>query len=351
MSSPEDIERKVQTFREVMSVTEALNEASYKTDALTLSVQSTEELEALSDQQHLLDGRRQYNVSQTGTDMLPAVSPGVMNLRRQVRLLREENKRLRSELSAKQSELQQVIADYDALEARFNQEVSVIHTGHQQDVEHYQVHLQELMEERNRLQETCTQLEQNYQELYHSFQDVVEEEINKRLTEVTYALQTSPETVPPVLQGVVRTLEAHYRPAEEKHLVEALFLKREVESMAEQLQEERKQLAEERQKLLAMQQTAREQAMLRQQTLKARLHARWKVSALVTAVSLLAMLVVLQCVFLYILHVSFVAPISVSLFAPIVLCAMLSLVFSHPITMLKYIYTSAPHKKRVKKNA
>jgi hypothetical protein len=351
MSSPEDIEREVQTFAEVASVTEALDEAPYNTDALVVSVQSTEELEALSDQRNLLDGRRQLNVSQTGTDILPAISPGIMNLRRQVRLLREENKRLRGELYAKQSELQQIIADYDALESRFAQEVSVIHTGHQQDVEHYQTHLQELMEERNRLQETCTQLEQNYQELYHTFQDVVEEEINKRLTEATYALQTSPETVPPMLQSVVRTLEAHYRPTEERHLIEALFLKREVQTMAEQLQEERKQLAAERQKLLAMQQTAREQAELRQQTLKARIHARWRASELVTVVSLLALLVVLQCVFLYILHVSFVAPVSFSLFAPIVLCALFALVFSHPATMLKQMYTSAPHKKRIKKSA
>jgi hypothetical protein len=351
MSSPEDIQREVQTFMEVTSVTEALEEAPYNTDALVVSVQSTEELEALSDQRNLSDGGRQLSMSQTGADILPAISPGIINLRRQVRLLREENKRLRNELYAKQSELQQIITDYDALEARFQQEVVVIHTGHLQDVEHYQSHLQALIVERNRLQETCTQLEQQYQELYHTFQDVVEEEINKRLTEATYALQTSPETVPPILQSVVHTLETHYRPVEEKHLIEALFLKREVQTMAEQLQEERKQLAAERQKLLVMQQTAREQAELRQQTLKARLHARWRVSALTTAVSLLVLLVVLQCVCLYILHVSLGASISFALFAPIVLCAFFALLLSHPITMLKHIYTSAPHKKRLKKSA
>src|SRR5579883_2695890 len=233
MSSPEDIQREVQTFMEVTSVTEALEEAPYHTDALVVSVQSTEELEALSDQRNLSDGGRQLSVSQTGADILPAISPGIINLRRQVRLLREENKRLRNELYAKQDELQQIITDYDALEARFQQEVVAIHTGHLQDVEHYQSHLQTLIEERNRLQETCTQLEQQYQELYHTFQDVVEEEINKRLTEATYALQTSPETVPPILQSVVRTLETHYRPVEERHLIEALFLKREVQTMAE----------------------------------------------------------------------------------------------------------------------
>lgn len=351
MSSPEDIEQEVQTFTELTSVTEALEETPYHTDALAVSIQSTEELGALANRRNLLDGRRRHNLSPTRTDMLLAVSPGIINLRRQARLLREENKRLRSELSAKQNELQLVITDYDALAARFDQEVSVTHTGHQQDVEHYQTHLQDLMEERNRLQETYTQLEQNYQELYHTFQDMVEEEINKRLTEATYALQTSPETIPPILQGVLRMLETHYRPAEEKHLIEALFLKHEVQAVAEQLQEERKQLANERQKLLAMQQTAREQAVLRQQTLKARLYARWRALALVIAVSLLVLLVVLQCIFLYILHVSLIAPVSFSLFAPIVLCALLALVFSHPTTMLKHIYTSAPHKKRIKKSA
>src|SRR5438105_15247692 len=104
MSSSEDIEREAQTFMEVVSVTEALEETPYNTDALVVSVQSTEELEALSDQRHLLDGRRQLNLSQTQTDMLPAASPALLNLRRQVRLLREENRRLRCELYAKQSE-------------------------------------------------------------------------------------------------------------------------------------------------------------------------------------------------------------------------------------------------------
>lgn len=351
MLSPEDIEREAENFVEVVSVTEALEEAPYHTDALVVSVQSTEELEVLSDQPDLLDGGRQLNLSQTQTDMLPVASPAIMNLRRQVRLLREENKRLRSTLSDKQIELQQLMADYQALQGDFDQAVTVIHTGHLQDVEHYQVHLQELMEERNRLQDACNHLEQNYQELYHTFQDVVEEEMNKRLTEATYALQTSPDTVPPVLQGIVRSLETHYRPAEEKHLIEALFLKREVQALAEQLQAERRQLSDERQKLLVMQQSVREQAALRQQTLKARLQARWRVSALVTAVSLVTLLVVLQCIFLYVLRVSLIAPVSISLFAPIVLCTVLAFVFSHPSTMIKHMYTSAPHKKRVKKSA
>jgi len=350
MSSAEDIEREAQNFMEVVSVTETLEETPYNTDALVVSVQSTEELEVLSDQPDLLDGGRQLNLSQTQADLLPVASPAIMNLRRQVRLLREENKRLRSALYTRQSELQQLIADYQALQAEFDQEISVIHTGHQQDVEHYQVHLQELMEERNHLQDACTHLEQKYQDLYHTFQDVVEEETNKRLTEATYALQTSPDTVPPVLQVLVRTLEAHYRPAEEKHLIEALFLKCEVQALAEQLQVERRQLAGERQKLLSMQQSAREQAMLRQQTLRARLHARWRVSALVTAVSLLVLLVILQCVFLYVLHVSLLGPVSISLFAPIVLCTLLAFVFSYPSTMIKHMYTSAPHKKRIKKS-
>src|SRR5215471_16779844 len=119
MSSPEDIEREAQNFMEVVSVTESLEETPYNTDALVVSVQSTEELEVLSDQPDLLDGGRQLNLSQTQTDLLPVTSPGVMNLRRQVKLLREENKRLRGTLYTRQSELQQLIAGYQALQAEF----------------------------------------------------------------------------------------------------------------------------------------------------------------------------------------------------------------------------------------
>jgi phosphopantetheine adenylyltransferase len=344
MSSPEDIEREAQTFMEVAAVTDALQEMPYNTDALVMSVQSTEELEVLSDHRSLLDEGRRPGLSQTQPGTSLAASSAITNIRRRERLLREENKRLRAEL-------QQLTANHNKLQTEFDQEIAVIHTGHQQDVEHYQTHLQALMEDRNRLQEAYTHLEQNYQELYHSFQDVVEEEINKRLTEAAYALQTSPDTIPPMLQEVVRILRSRYGPTEEKQLIEALFLKREVQVMAEQLQEERKQLADERQKLLSMQQTAREQALLRQQTLKARLHARWRATALVTAVGLLALLVALQCVFLFVLQGSLIAPVSISLFAPIVLCALLAFVFSHPTHMLKHIYTSSPHKKRVKKSA
>ncbi len=71
----------------------------------------------------------------------------------------------------------------------------------------------------------------------------------------------------------MKTLELQVRQEEDKHLVEALYLKREVQRMAAILDQERQQIEEERHNLLVMQNTAREQAELRQKTLQARLRS------------------------------------------------------------------------------
>lgn len=352
MPLPEDIEQSTSTYDAVTYTTDDVAEAMHDTDALVGSVQTTEELEVLPRISELRSRgrrRRQDFLRQKQTALLPQASLSTSTVWCRIKRLRAENKRLHDELHIQRRQVQQLTENSATLQAVFDQEVATIHAGHSQDIEHYQTHFHALLEEHNRLCELHTHLEHNYQTLYHTFQDVVEEELRKRLTEATYTLQNSPETIPPFLQELVRVVEALSRSAGERHLIEALFLKREVQMLAEQLQAERQQLATERQHLLALQQSAREQAQLRQRTLRARLQARWKVASLSTALGLLALLVVLQFVFLYILHVSLIAPVSVSLFAPIVLCILLVLAFSQPVSMMKYMYMSAPHKRKAKK--
>lgn len=344
-----------------MQPSEDLNQA---TDVLETITQTTEALQTLpqtthshrsfsraADRRNALNGRRQQ-VQYSDTDALPQITiepPGARLAWRQVTHLREESKHLRFALAQQQVEMQRLIDEYNALQATYDNEIAVIHKGYQQEIEQYQSHLREMMEERNRVQETSLQQEQRYQVLYHTFQDAVEEEARKMVMEATQTIELSPEKVPAFLQDAVKTMELHARELEDKHLLEALYLKGEVQRLAEELTQEQKQLEEEKQKLLIMQCTAREQAALRQKTLQARLYAHWKFKSVVTSVGLLITLMVVQFLFLNLLRVPFVNAVSFSIIAPVALCSILAFLLARPLTTVKDIYESAPHKKKVKR--
>lgn len=318
-----------------------------------LETGALERLPRMLDRKSFVSERRQSILQQKQTDTLPHLTPDTPNAKvawRQVVQLREENRRLRFELEETQTEMQRLVADYKALQSEFENEASIIHNGHQQEIEHHQSRLLEVTEERNRLQETLQQLEQRYQDLYHSFQDAVEEEAHKMVTEATKTLPLSPEDRPALLQEMVETVELRVRRTEDKHLVEALYLKREVQNMLEQVQSRYHEFNQELKNLMSMQHTAREQAKLRQKVLHARLQARWTIKSVFTTLSALFLLVALQFLCLNLFHVQVVASLSLSLITPIVVCVVLAIVLATPITMVKHIYTGAPHKKRVKED-
>lgn len=158
----------------------------------------------------------------------------------------------------------------------------------------------------------------------------------------------SPGETPAILQDVVKTIALQARQVEDKHLVEALYLKCEIQNMAEQLRQESQQVDEERRHLFAMQNTAREQATLRMRTLEERLHLRWKVKTIATTVGISMLLVVLQFVCLSLLHVAIGPAISVSLIIPIVGGIILATILVTPIAMLRQVYMGAPYKEKVK---
>jgi Fe2+ transport system protein B len=331
-------------------ITDEPAEVSQNTDALVIPEQQTEELLQFFSEADQVTDTSGSHATQTQASMRPFLSPESPFTQETWSLtaqLREENVHLHQKLTEQDQQLQQLIDDYTSLRREHERTIVTIHDGHQQDLEHYQIHLKEAIEERNRLQETCIRLEQNYQELYHTFQDIVEEELQKRLTEAAYTLQTSPDTAPPILQDAMRIFGRRARQLEEKSLVETLYLKQELHLLATQLQEERQQLEQERQNLLAMHHTAREQVELHQKTAKARLHARWRAASLSIAIGLLALFVVMQFVFLYIFHAALTPSVSFALLAPILLCIALAFTFSRPASMVKHVYFSAPHKKKV----
>lgn len=335
--------------------TDALDAGLQDTGALEANLKDTGVLETLPrtlDWRSILNERRQSILQQKQTESLPRLTNGdTANTKvawRQVLQLREENRRLRFDLEEQRSELQRLIAEYTAMQEEFDREIAIIHNGHQQEIEHYHQHLNEMIDERNRLQDAHSLLEQRYQNLYHSFQDAAEEEAQKMVTEAAKTLELPSGTTPVLFQDVVKTVEFKVRQEEDKHLIEALYLKREVQSMAEKLQQARQQIDQERQNLLIMQNTVREQAVLRHKMLQARLEARWTMKSVCTAIGVLFLLVVMQFVFLYFLNVRVAPAVSLSILAPIVLCIVCAILFATPYKTIKHIYTGAPHRKKVK---
>jgi hypothetical protein len=336
-------------------------------DEITQTTGALERLPRGLARQSTLSGKRQRRTEEKNTDTLAPLttdtlaplttdtlapltleSPKAKAVSRQMAQLRKENRYLRAALEEQRTEMQKVLSEYAQLHSEFDQEIAVVHQGHQQDLAYYQTQLQELMDERNQLNETQQTLEERYQALQESFQGTVQEEAHKLMQEATEAAMRSPETVPPLVQDVVKTVELHVRQEEEKHLIEALYLKREVKRMAEFLEQERQQLQKEQQQLLSFQLSVREQANTRHKLIEERLHTRQRVFSILTSLALLTLFVVLEFVCLALFQTPFVGSVALSIMLPIVACILLRIVLEAPLDLLKTIYTSAPHKRRVK---
>ncbi|HEY4383817.1 MAG TPA: hypothetical protein VGN34_04980 [Ktedonobacteraceae bacterium] len=317
----------------------------------------TEALEALkqpSRPHSETNGRRHTTMQHKQTGSLPYATPtdtpGARVAWRQAVQLREENRRLRQEVDELRVELRSLIHEYTGQQNHYEQEVAIIHSGHQQEIEQYEQHLRNLSEERNHLQKEYQQLEKKYQELSHTFQAAIQEEVRKMVLEGAKTVELTPNVTPQILENVKKTIRLQVLQEEDEHLVEAMYLKREVQQMVDTLDQERKQLEEERQRLLVMQNSVREQAALRLQAQQSRLNIRWRAALTVNTIAMLVVFLVLQYIFLSIGHA--LSPfIGFALTAPIVVCGLLSLFLAGPLSMIKHIYTSAPHKKKARATA
>ncbi len=312
------------------------------------------------DSRSALSGRRRSTFhqkqSERETESLPTVkrdtseqaTPYAKGVWRQTTQLREENKHLRHELAELRSEMQRLVTEHTAMQGHFEREVTVIHSGHLQELEQAQQHLQEVTKERNRFQESYRKMEHRYQELYSNFQLALEEETEKMLSEAAQTLVLSPENAPAVLRGAVKTIELQVRQDEDQHLGEAHGLKDEFRRITSRLEQEQSALEEERQTLLRMQNSVREQAELRHRTVQAHLRARWTAALAFITTGVLVLLVVLQYLFLFLLRVRVSNTISIALIAPIVVCVIIASVFSRPFSTMRHFYKSAPQRKKAK---
>ncbi|GCE16641.1 hypothetical protein [Dictyobacter kobayashii] len=347
MFSSEEIS---QTTGALENLPEALEKLSQTTDALEKLPRTFDHRSALNEgRQQIL----QQKQSDKNTDTLPplgAEAPAVKISWRQMVQLREENQRLRATLDELQGTMQQLSDEKTQLQARFEAEIAVIHSGHQQDIAHYQTHLLELMDERNRLYDEYSALNVVQQDFAQRFERSVDEEIQQRLEALAQVLDTSDAgfELPDALQRFVQTVGLQARSDGDRYLAEVVHLKREVERMAESLDKERQRLDDERRQLITLQQSASEQAQLRQKTLDARFRARWKAISLSTSAGLLLLLIVLQFVCMALFHIPLAGTVTLALLMPILFCALIAIIMaSPPVQILKYVRDSVPRRKKI----
>lgn len=259
---------------------------------------------------------------QRQTETLPGITgetPGGKMAMRQVAHLREENKRLRWDLE----DLEGLLRENKYARAQLEKEIAAVRSSHQLEIEQYQDHLRDMMEERNQMQELQADLERRYQELYRSFHEKVEEEATTLVSEAARTLVLSPDHTPPLLHDVVKTLEFQVKQTEDQHVAEILRLMRQAQHKAELLEQEiaseRVQIDEERQNLIKLQNSVREQAQLRYKSLNDQFRSRW-----FTTLAFLMTFVLLALSFLQFMLNALGFPVYILLSLPFVICIVLA---------------------------
>lgn len=272
--------------------------------------------------QDILNEKRLRN-----TDMLPSIESDAAlgaNTARTVQQLREENRRLHRELEI----LQRRMAHQRETELRHEQEIETLHHGHQLEIEQYQKNLREMMDELNQKRDALQEIEQKFQELYHSFHTSVEVETRKMLSEAAQTMVLSPGHTPPILQDVMKTLELQMKQTEDQHVAGIMALMRQTqrknEMLEQELARERESIALERQQLLAQQNNIRAQGIARQKYIEASLRARFTGMVAIVSTALLVICVFVQAI----LFDYFKLPLYWSLLSPIFICALLAFALS-----------------------
>ncbi len=254
---------------------------------------------------------------QKHTDMLPQINSEISNGKTSSRLaqLREENKRFRWKID----EQQHLIYQYRQTQAQLERELDNLHRSKQNEIEQYEIHLREAIEERNQLEATNQELKRRYEELDHSFHENVSEEAKKMVSEAANTIILTPEHTPPLLHDVVKVVELHMKQTEDQHVAELLSLIRQAQYKANLLEQElvneRLKIAEERQNLLDQQARISKQAQYRYTTMQQHLQAHWTLVLTLMAAFLLILVPIFQLVF-----VAMKVPLDIAIFVPAIIC-------------------------------
>jgi len=275
--------------------------------------------------------RRQQILQQKQTDALP--NPYSQNIQgrivwRQNIQLREENKRLRSEL------------------AKYLNEIDSIHNAHQRDIPQYKSRLDTVTAQLNRAMQDHQELEKRYQELYHSFQSSVEEEAHNILAEAARTLELHTDNG--ATTDTMKTVELHFRQIEEQHTTESLYLLRQTQKKAFQLEQEltleQLQIAAERENMQNLHNSFLEQAELRKRIVEDQLRAKFITMIIVIATVFVALLFAGQLFFLSLLQIPDTQTLNLALILPIVICIVLVGIIAYLRSTARSLFEIAPPK-------
>ena len=271
---------------------------------------------------------------QRHTDMLPQINSEISNGKTSSRLaqLREENKRFRWKID----EQQHLIYQYRQTQAQLERELDNLHRSKQDEIEQYEIHLREAIEERNQLEATNQELKARYEELDHSFHENVSEEAKKMVSEAANTIILTPEHTPPLLHDVAKTVELHMKQTEDQHVAELLSLIRQAQYKADLLEQElvneRLKIAEERQNLLDQQARISKQAQYRYTTMQQHLQSHWTLVLTLMAAFLLILVPIFQLVF-----VAMKVPLDIAIFVPVIICIGIAFLIARTYTNKKVL--------------
>jgi hypothetical protein len=270
---------------------------------------------------------------QRHTDMLPKINGDISNAKtasRQITQLREENKRLRWKIDEQRHLLNQYMQAQEQLE----QEIHTLKSNKQNEIEQYEIHLREAIEELNQLEANYQELKRRYNDLDHSFHENVSQEANKMIEEAANTIILTPEHTPPLLRDVAKTVELHMKQTEDQHVAELLALIRQAQYKADllelELANEREKISEERQNLLDQQASISEQAQYRFTTMQKHLQAHWTLVLTLMAALLLILVPIFQLVF-----VAMKVPLYIAIIAPVVICIFIAFLIARAYTNKK----------------
>jgi len=270
---------------------------------------------------------------QRHTDMLPKINGERSNGKttsRQIAQLREENKRFRWKID----EQQHLIYQYRQTQAQLEREIDNLHRIKQNEIEQYEIHLREAIEERNQLEATNQDLKRRYQELDHSFHETVSVEAKKMVAEAANTIILTPEHTPPLLHDVAKTVELHMKQTEDQHVAELLSLIRQAQYKADLLEQElaneHEKIAVERQNLLDQQSRISKQAQYRYTTMQQHLQAHWTLVLTLMAAFLLILVPIFQLVF-----VAMKVQLDIAIFVPVAICIGIAFLIARAYTNKK----------------
>ena len=239
---------------------------------------------------------------QRHTDMLPKINGEISNGKttsRQIAQLREENKRFRWKID----EQQHLIYQYRQTQTQLERELDNLHRNKQNEIEQYEIHLREAIEERNQLEAANT-------------------------------IVLTPEYTPPLLRDVAKTVELHMKQTEDQHVAELLALIRQAQYKADLLEQElaneHEKIAVERQNLLDQQSRISEQAQYRYTTMQQHLQAHWTLVLTLMAAFLLILVPIFQLVF-----VAMKVQLDIAIFVPVAICIGIAFLIARAYTNKK----------------